>query len=302
MKKILVVGGFHTDKDEVASLASFYDYMQRTFSEHTVTSAFLDDIEYAISPAGANATIVSLGCSVAEYDIVYIRGPKMRLRSEQAFYLSRFCSLSNIHCVNDYSLYYPGTKVAQALIFLEDSVPFLDTLYTRSNNALIDRAEQHFGYPYILKTTSGSHGDANYLIRTREDAERSIAQDEHIDFLAQQYCLNDRDYRILVTPQDSLIFARKGSDSSHLNNTSKGAAAELAAAGEVPEEVIESARRVAKRLKLDIAGVDVMPRLGTKEFYFLEVNSQPQLVTGVFLEEKATLMRALLSEENAAGS
>ena len=57
-------------------------------------------------------------------------------------------------------------------------------------------------------------------------------------------------------------------------------------------------REIASRLKLELAGVDIMPKLGTKEFYFLEINSQPQFRTGVFLEEKADFIRKLIIGES----
>ena len=297
--KLLLVGGYESDASEVDSLLELGRHISAILPpDTTVDRVFLSDIAYTISPTSFNATITPTVVSVADYDTVYIRGPKMRMRSEQAFYLSRFCDAKNIRCINDYSLYYPGTKVAQSIIFYEQSAPFLKTIYTYTNATLLLLAEQEFGYPYILKTTTGSHGDANHLIKSREQAERAIEEENQIDFLAQQFCENDRDYRILITPDDSLIFARLGSADTHLNNTSKGAGALLATKNEVPEQYIMKSREIASRLKLELAGVDIMPKLGTKEFYFLEINSQPQFRTGVFLEEKADFIRKLIIGES----
>lgn len=285
-----------SDIDERESLAKLDQYMQQTLTDHSVTSTFLDDVVHDITPDSFAASIISTGQSLTDFDAIYIRGPKMRLRSELAFYVSRFCAVNKIRCINDYSLYYPGTKVAQAIVFYEEAAPFLDTIYTVENDRLIAAAENRLGYPYILKTTAGSHGDANYLIKSRSDAETAISQDVGVDFLAQQFCENDRDYRVLVAPSESLIFARKGASDSHLNNTSKGAEAELAVSGEVPVELVEKSRQIAARLGLALAGADVMPKLGTDEFYFLEINSQPQFRTGAFLDEKQQIIRSLFSE------
>lgn len=294
--KILLVGGMGSDAGDHKSLVGLDHYMQQTLINHDVTATFLDEIIYHITSDSFTASLLSSGQSLTDFDVIYIRGPKMRLRSAQAFYLSRFCSANAIRCINEYSLYYPGTKVAQATIFYEEGAPLLDTIYTVTNRNLLDAAEAHFGYPYILKTTTGSHGDANYLVTSRSDAEKAIAKDADVDFLAQQFCENDRDYRVLITPHKSLVFARRGAADSHLNNTSKGADAELAAPNEVPDNLIEVSRRVASRLGLELAGVDVMPRLGTAEFYFLEINSQPQFITGAFLDEKKKIIRSLFAE------
>jgi glutathione synthase/RimK-type ligase-like ATP-grasp enzyme len=291
--KLLLVGGLSTDEDEVDSLHSLGEYMGRLLDDDVIDMVHLDDIIYEVSNERIEARTVVSQRSLREYDAVYIRGPKMRLRSEQAYYLSRFCKNNGIRCVNDYSLYYPGTKVAQMMIFFEEQAPLLDTLYTLSNHDLIAAAEQKLGYPYILKTTSGSHGDANYLVEDKAAAEQALREEPTVDFLAQQFCKNDRDYRVLVTPDSSLIFARRGSADTHLNNTSKGAQALLATQGEISDTIVAMTRRVAARLNLELAGVDVMPNIDTGEVYFLEINSQPQFVTGAFLDEKAALISSL---------
>ena len=115
--KILIVGGLRTDREEKESLASLYEYMQQTLPDHIIECTSIDNITYDISSRGLSAKIQPSERSIVEYDTVYIRGPKMRMRSEQAFYLSRLCQANGIRCVNDYSLYYPGTKVAQAMVF-----------------------------------------------------------------------------------------------------------------------------------------------------------------------------------------
>lgn len=291
--RILLVGGFSDDSQEVESLDSLYGYTVRTLPDAQVDRIFLNQITYRISKDSYEAYGDDLSNDLSVYDAIYIRGPKMRIRSEQAYYLSRFCEFNDIRCINDYSLYYPGTKIAQAGIFAEESLLFPVTLYTKDNRILVRLAESEFGYPFILKTTSGSHGDANYLIKSEQDVENALLED--VDFMAQEFCPNDRDYRVLVTKDDSLVFARKGSSDTHLNNTSKGAEAFLAETNEVPVEIIESSRRIASRLKLEIAGVDVMPNLENGNFYFLEINSQPQLVTGAFLDQKADLFRSIFS-------
>jgi len=41
---------------------------------------------------------------------------------------------------------------------------------------------------------------------------------------------------------------------------------------------------------MTISGVDVIVDKNTNKHYFLEVNSQPQLMSGAFVEEKAQLV------------
>lgn len=295
--RLLLVGGFRHDKEERESLESLHKYMVQTLPDDLIESVYLSDIVYTLAEGLFEARVDEGSVNIADYDAVYIRGPKMRMRSDQAYYLSRFCEYNNIRCVNDYSLYYPGTKIAQGIMFIEEGAKIPKTLYTLDNETLVNRAEKELGYPYILKGTSGSHGDANYLITSRDEANTALSDNVQVDFLVQEFCPNDRDFRILVTKDDALIFARKGSVDTHLNNTSKGAQAELVPPSDFPVDIIQKSKRVAERLRLEIAGVDVMPNKDTGELYFLEINSQPQLVTGALLEEKAKLVRSLFDHK-----
>lgn len=297
-KKVIIVGGLHVDEEESASLGIFRKYLSETLGDHEVDSVYIDQLSFIIANSGVDIYDNVSGKSLKEYDVVYIRGPKMRLRSTHAYYVSRFCELNGIHCVNDYSMYYPGTKIAQAMLFYEEKAPILKTIYSIDRSSILDRAESDLGYPMILKSSGGSHGDSNYLVNNREEALAVFEDEPDVDFIAQEFCKNDRDYRVLITKNDTLIFARRGREDTHLNNTSKGGAAELASANEVPREIIDLSLRITQRLKLMVAGIDVMPRYDTNDFYFLEVNSQPQLSTGAFLDEKRELMRNLFKDLN----
>lgn len=290
--KILLVGGYSDHPNEVESLSEMTEYLREVGA--TVDAIHLDTIVYDLAPGSFTATSSMTDQPLNGYDTIYIRGPRMRALSTDAYYLSRFCVLNSIRCVNDYSLYYPGTKLAQAMLFYEHGMPFLRTIYTRSARELTHYAQQKLGLPFIMKTNVGSHGDSNYLLRSSEDIERAVADEPDTDFLAQEFCQNDRDYRILTAKESELIFARRGQPDTHVNNTSKGGEAEIASAGEVPDKIIRQAHSIARALNLEIAGVDVVPRLNTGDFYFLEVNSQPQLRTGAFLSEKKALVRSLL--------
>ncbi len=296
--KILLVGGYASDAEENPALQEFTEYINSTLgAEAETTSIYLDQLIFTIAPGVFTMTNGLNGDQLQGFDAIYIRGPKMRLRSELAYYVSRFCKFNGIKCVNDYSLYYPGTKVAQAIKFLEAEAPFLETIYSLDKQMLATSAVQGFDFPFILKTSVGSHGDSNYLVKSQEELQQILSDEPDTKFLAQAYCPNDRDYRLLLMQDQHLIFERRGSSDTHINNTSKGGEAQHTQEA-LPDEIIEKARSVSQGLGLMIAGVDVMPRLDTGEFFFLEVNSQPQLRTGALLNEKQSLLREFLLQSN----
>lgn len=296
MKKILLVGGLRTDPQDLESLDLFSDYVRTTLGvdSATIDTSFLDDLVFNLDHSNFSAYSTSLDRELQDYDIIYIRGPKIRLRSTYAYYLSRYCAAHGITCINDYSLYYPGTKLAQSIYFYELKMPFLQTLYSIDKIAMINQAEKQLGYPFIMKTNVGSHGDSNYVVRDRTTVEEILKNEPDTDFLAQEFCENDRDFRVLVARDQVLVFERRGSSDTHINNTSKGGEAALVDTNDIPAEVVAQSKQLASTLNLMIAGVDIMPRLGTEDYYFLEINSQPQLRTGAFLDEKQQFIRSLL--------
>jgi glutathione synthase/RimK-type ligase-like ATP-grasp enzyme len=290
MKKVLLVGDFTSSAESMDEMLRFLN--ETLGGDFAITLTYLESLVFSMAPGEFAIYDAHNQQDITGYDVIFMRGPTLRRMSECAYALSRYCTYHGIPFLNDYSMYYSGTKVAQTTVFLEEQVPFLKTTYSADQSALVAYAEQTFGYPYILKAIAGSHGNSNYLVRSREQAEQIITDESDKKFLAQAFCPNDRDYRVLLVGDSHLIFERKGTDGSHLNNTSKGGEASLAD-GVLPDEIIEQSRQVSRRLGLTIAGIDVMPHLQDGTYYFLEVNSQPQLRTGALLEEKQALLRQL---------
>ena len=294
MKRFLVIGGPSTVELSRASLPALADYVRELAPEGAeVLATHCDQLVYSLRQGSFECLDTTHNFDVSQADYVIMRGP-----SVQVYYLSRFCAARHVPLMNDFSLYYNGTKVAQTIQFYEEDVPFLPTLYTAHLKLLTEQAEKTFNYPYILKSATGSHGDSNYLVRSREQAHELIAKEPDVPFIAQEYCPNDRDYRLLVAGDGHMVIERHGNGDSHLNNTSKGAAATLAN-DVLPEAIFDGAHRIARRLGLTVAGIDVMPNRETGAFYFLEVNSQPQLRTGALLDGKRELIARLLQHPTA---
>ena len=110
--------------------------------------------------------------------------------------------------------------------------------------------------------------------------------------LAQKYHQNDSDYRVLVMGDlKPLVMKRTAASGSHLNNTSQGAKAELS---NLPKHLLEQSQSLAKELKMTIAGVDILKDKTTGEMLFLEINSQPQLLSGAYVSDKKKLFNDLL--------
>jgi glutathione synthase/RimK-type ligase-like ATP-grasp enzyme len=150
-----------------------------------------------------------------------------------------------------------------------------------------------FGFPCIMKATNGSHGNFNYKLQGSEEVERVLTEDEgKHTFVLQRFMPNDCDFRILVAGNEVMVIKRSALGDSHLNNTSKGGDAELVDPASLPAAIIAQARDIVQKIGMTVAGVDVLYDQSTGNYSFLEVNSQPQLMTGAFVDEKAELMGA----------
>jgi glutathione synthase/RimK-type ligase-like ATP-grasp enzyme len=265
--------------------------------QHTILGTTFDRLIFDLGNEDISFHDVPNDVASKDIDCVFIRGQNVRANSAVAYYLSRFCRHHNIPCINDYSGYYPATKFAQNIVFAEHEAAILRTLYAVDKASLLLAAEQTFGYPYILKDNTGSQGDYNYLVNSIHQAEEIISKDSDIDFLAQAYCQNDRDYRLLIVGDQELVFERRGGSQSHLNNTSKGGEATLVK-NALPEHVIRKSREIAHTLGLTLAGMDIMPDLSSDRLYFLEINIQPQLFSGALLNEKRLVLQRFVESLN----
>lgn len=290
--RILVIG---SGSYRPAALEALREYVEQTLEGSAeVLAAHAESLVFSLSPNAYDIHDPRSGTDLKKMDKVVVRDANMRAIYEYSYYISRFCHLNGVGLWNDYSPYYPGTKFAQATVFYERSLPFPKTLFSGDSQALIALADKELGYPFVLKANSGSLGRSNYLVGSAVEAKRVVTKEKEVGFIAQEYCPNDRDYRLLFVGDEYLVFERRARKGKYVNNTSQGAAATLAP-GAVPAGLVAQARDLSQALGLQVSGVDVVPRLGTDDWYFLEVNSQPHLRTGAFLKEKQQLLRRFLA-------
>lgn len=294
MKRILIVGGHSSNNTDAEELQAFSTGVDYSVHQAMCEAATVDTLSFVIEP-GRFDVYTGDGTSLKHYDLVILRN-KMRTYSNVAYLLSRYCTVHGLKFFNDYSDYFPATKAAQAVVFYEQSVPFIKTVYAMSQEVLTSIIQQELNFPCILKDSKGAKGASNYLVENIDQLQALFLKEPRTDFIAQTYIPNDCDYRILLLGDQTLVIKRQGSAGSHLNNTSTGGQAQLVALIDFPENVIAMSRDLAQAMNLTIAGIDVVPHKDTGEFYVLETNAQPQIFTGSFLAEKQQAMSAFLAE------
>jgi gamma-F420-2:alpha-L-glutamate ligase len=140
-----------------------------------------------------------------------------------------------------------------------------------------DFIERELGFPVVVKKLRGTRGAGVVLCNSKGDfddlANLLDGATPGTDFLFQQYikASHGRDVRVLVI--DGKVVAameRKSKDGGFKSNISLGGSGEMFAA---PPAMANLAAKVARELKLDIAGIDI---LFDKDGYRIcEANSAP---------------------------
>jgi glutathione synthase/RimK-type ligase-like ATP-grasp enzyme len=297
MKHALVIGGRTTDsidgQDSPSHMAAYATYFAADIVDLDVRFAHFDELSLVVSPDSFLIYDHKNLRSLSDYDLIIFRG-KVRANGELAYCVSRFAALNGIKFFNDYTPYRPASKVSQAVTFHELGIRFTKTIYAMDPDIFDATVKRELKTPFILKDSLGSHGESNYLLRSYDELGQIITRDQNIKYLAQDYFANDCDYRLLCVGKDQLILRRRASGDTHLNNTSQGGTAEIVETDFLPSSAVREAHLLCDHVGMSIAGVDLLYDEASGDYAFLEINSQPQLMTGAFPKEKQALVARFL--------
>lgn len=288
MARILVLSGPHK-----RSKPKYAAQFSKSINKHEFTDLDLAELVISISEADIKISD-SFGNQIEEYDLVMIREYSGAF-VDIAYTVSRYLEIKGRAFFNrNYLKYNPTSKLAQSLYFFEASLPIPKTFFSLNEESLVNQAEQN-GYPMVLKDAQGSHGDKNFLIKSSNELLETLRSNSSTKFILQEYVPSEGDYRILVMGNNEpLQIKRSKIDDSHLSNTSKGAEAKLVE--ELPPTVIEGAKRISRAIGVDLAGVDVIKNNQTGDYFYLEINFQPQIISGALISDKMIGFERLLEE------
>jgi glutathione synthase/RimK-type ligase-like ATP-grasp enzyme len=297
MKHALIIGGRTTDvidgQDSPSHMAAYASYFAADIADLDVGFAHFDELSLVVSQDTFSIYDHKNERSLSDYDLIIFRG-KVRVNGELAYCVSRFAALNNIRFFNDYTPYRPASKVSQAVTFHELGIRFTKTVYAMNPVTFEAVVERELKTPFILKDSLGSHGESNYLLHSYDELGTITRRDQDIRYVAQDYFANDCDYRLLCVGDDQLILRRRAHGDTHLNNTSQGGTADIVETDFLPPSAVREAHRLCDHVGMSIAGVDLLYDEASGDYAFLEINSQPQLMTGAFPKEKQALVARFL--------
>lgn len=298
-KQILLIGNDRTEDDTHQYHEDYVAFFGRSFEQVNtdveIQWTLLQDLYIEVGDGDFRVVDTKDGRDIGDYDLILLRGEGFRAQFDVLKAVSEYAKNSDTPIINDYSGFRDSSKLGQAVSFHLAELPVAKSVYV--NRAVLEGKHAiAIDFPCVMKAVFGAHGNDNYVVHSLEEVRR-ITQDSSLRFVLQRMIPNDGDYRILVSgDQEVLVIERKAIEGSHLNNTSQGGSARLMPEDALPAGMVTDARRIACQLDMTIAGVDALVDKYTGEYYFLEVNSQPQLMSGAYVEEKERLIGASLTE------
>lgn len=278
MKKTKILG---LTGGSVKKLDEFVDAGKRLGIDFT--PARFKDVNYA----SGDEFVVKIGeQDIADFDIIYFRVVGRRI--EDATVVANYAKQKGIRVVDKlYSdeLLYPSSisKARETMKMLEAQVPMPKTIYG-SLEYLREHAPKIFGYPFVLKTTTGKKAREVWAPKGPEDLEEMYSDLREFEkngsrFFAQEFLHASQRYRAFILGGKAVACVtqptRWRKRFLEKNENGEYPEGERGFIDPMPRDVAAIAEQAAKATGLDISGVDVMKLDKTGKLTILEANAAP---------------------------
>jgi len=172
------------------------------------------------------------------------------------------CTIYNTDTTNSEAI----SKLEQTIVFASNGLPVIDSVFFHPKN--INKVDLPFGPPFIAKSITGSNGNDNFLVDSRDEL-RSLVSATASKLIIQRHVKNDGDFRVcIVGGKAILVYKRSSNPKTHLNNVKQGAKRQIVK----DEEVAALAEKAAMTLGREICAVDIIRDQDTKKPFLLECN------------------------------
>jgi RimK family alpha-L-glutamate ligase len=249
-----------------------------------LTASFFD-LEYLTE--GNKIVLKVKGEDIASFGVVYIR--LVGKRYEEVALLVNYCKQHGVRVVdrvferNDL-IRIPVPKSIEAKLFIEAGVPVPKTYFGKLDN-IREKAPKIFGYPFVIKGTTGKQGHAVWSPRNEKELDdlyeklQVLKKKKKMNFIAQEFTKSSQRSRIFVMGGKVLAgitrptrWRRRFIEKIN-GEFPEGKREQL---NPIPKDEAKVAIEAASALQIDIGGVDVLRVDKTGELFVLEVNSAPR--------------------------
>ncbi|MFC1626018.1 RimK family alpha-L-glutamate ligase [Patescibacteria group bacterium] len=214
------------------------------------------------------------------FDLIYIR--LVGKRYEDLSLLASFAKDKNIKIVdriyqNSKYARLPLSKSLETKLLIKKNIPLPKTYYASVEN-IVENAPRIFGFPFVIKGTTGKQGHEVWSPRDKKELHnlaKSILtkEKEGKRFLAQEFIKASQRIRVFVVGGKALAAITRPTR-WRKRFTKKPPLREPLMP--VPGDIATLAADSCRGLSIDIAGVDIICDDETEKRYVLEVNSAPR--------------------------
>lgn len=273
MKKVLVLTSGKKSKLTAFRLS------RRDLKIDLATASFFD----IYFDSGSREVFVKGAGNIADFDVVYFRLVGKSL--ETAALVSEYAKKHRVKIVDEIytkSQVFPVTQSkAQEMKALSDNHIAIPKTFFGSLTEIVKKSRESFGFPFVIKSTSGSRGREVYSPKDNNGLKTllvSLSKEEKSGkkFFAQEFINCTRRIRVLVVGGKIL------GSISQLTKWRKRVSGYTPKEDEkkiekyvCTSEVKSLALRAVKAVGLDIAGVDILIDDETGKNYVIEVNAAP---------------------------
>lgn len=257
--------------------------------------------------------ILANGRDIADYDLVYLR--VVGKRYEDAALVVNYAREHNVRLVDrtyqlDGIIRVPLAKSLETKLLIDANLPVPKTYFGRMS-MIASIAPDLFGYPFVIKGTTGKQGHAVWSPRDREELGELVNKFTPLErkgkarFLAQEFIKASQRNRVFVIGEKAIAAItrptrwRKRFIEKVNGEFPEGIKKSIK---DIPQKDVEIAVKAAKALGVEIGGADILTEDKTGKKYILEVNSAPRWAalkkdTGINIEEEIVKYLIKLTKE-----
>lgn len=275
MKKILIITG-----GPVSKLDDFAEASKNL--EIELTTASFSDVNFK-SYGGFSVKIK--GEDISSFDLIYFRLVGKRI--EDATIVANYARQKGTKVIDKVytsELLYPSTisKAHETMKLIQNNIPMPKTIYG-GLKYLKEIGPKEFGYPFVIKSTTGKKAREVWAPKNEEDLEEICKDIVNLEkkgsrFFAQEFLRASQRYRVFILGGKAVACVtqptkwRKRFLEKVDGEFPEG---ERGFINPIPSQVSSIAEQAVKAVDLDISGVDVMQVDSTNELYIIEANAGP---------------------------
>lgn len=301
MKKILIISR-RDERPDYDQKDTYAKAMARLATRCEYAFGELEELVFFYDGHGLHVYLD--GQDIRTFDGLFLIGWfKSKVLEDIAVSVAKYMEFHGSPVYNSEALYTRSrSKLSQYVIAALGGINLTPFLFCKDKNLYKEAFKKYWNtdYPVIMKGVQASRGNDNYLVQNETAVQKTIAlTDDEVGpwFVTQSFVPNDGDYRIIVIGNEvKYVIHRQSQDDSHLNNTSKGGAATETHVEDLPVEIQTQCVALARLLRREVTGIDMIKHRETGTFYLLEINNMPQMATGSLVAEKLRLLDSYFAE------